>query len=192
MTHLVFLLIIKLASGARNGFHYMGKSTERNLLNTAIILLLLIYAMLVNGISPKLFYTMIPIAGLYLYGEFGFNKYLHWWESIVANLIYLIMILYGADMLMIPLTALFANIFFKGSINLAIGRSFIERTDGTDDNRGKTLGFPTPWGTLRRPRIANGYVSAAVGVVLATIWVIYIQFYYFDLQTVINIIVNLF
>jgi hypothetical protein len=82
-------------------------------------------------------------------------------------------ILLGADLLMYPLTGMLVNILaFKGPINYYIGRDWIEAKDGTDDESGKTLGFPTPWGFFKRPRVSNGWMAVGLGVVLLLAWLL--------------------
>ncbi len=187
MIHLFFLILLRITDGCRNGFYYAGDVYMRN-----IAALCGVVAMATYGVAIGTAWALLPITISLIYLRYGFGKYLHVFDQLTIMSFYLAMIFAGCDLLMLPMTALFVNMFFKGMINLTTDEPFIKRIDSTDDASGKTLGYPTPFGMFRVPRIANGYVSAAVGVVLAGIWAIYNQFYYFDLQTVINIIVNLF
>lgn len=187
MIHLFILLILRSLNGARNGFHYNKDENMRDIFSFICLMLMFAYPFLVfSGWDVKAFFILAPIIATMLYMVYGFGKYLHLWESVVATIFYITQIIFGADLLMFPLTAWFVNMFFKGFMNLVNGRKFILKVDITDDATGKTLGFPTPWGTFRRPRISNGYVSAGLGVILLLVWLFIPSDFRFYLEDAIN------
>lgn len=186
MIHLLFYALTRFFSGAKNGAYYAGKHTQHDIWSLLLILTTYLYPYFVTH-DIRLLLAIIPafaFTGMWLY---GMKQYLHLWESATTIIYMAYGILLGADLLLYPLAGMLVNILcFKAPINLYIGRALVERIDGTDDSSGKTLGFPTPWGTFRRPRISNGYVSLALGVVLLLIWLYWYKNYSIDLQDIIT------
>lgn len=194
MIHLLFYALNRFISGAKNGAFYAGKTKQHDIWSLLLIISPYVYAWAVLGnagwkyqlaIVPSLLFAAMWLRGM--------KKYLHLWESVTATVYMAYGLLIGADVFLYPLAGMLVNIVcFKGPINYYIGRSWIERIDGTDDSSGKTLGFPTPWGTFYRPRIANGYISLIIGFVFIVIWTIIYKIKLFDIQEVIKILSNLF
>lgn len=179
MIHLLFYALNRFLSGAKNGAFYAGKHEKRNIFTILLSQSSVFYGFIV---IPHIEYTfnnylvwlsIIPSL-VYIHMHFyGMNKYLHLWESLGAVTFMGYGLLLGADIFLYPLSGMLVNIIcFKGPINYYIGRKWVERIDGTDDPTGKTLGFPTPWGFFKRPRISNGYTQLILGIILMAIWFI--------------------
>lgn len=171
MIHLFFYALTRFLSGSKNGAYYAGKTVKHDAWSILLVLSTFIYPYFVTH-DWRLLVVVVPALGFCFMWLWGMKEYLHLWESVTASIFMGYGLLLGADVLLYPLSGMLVNIVcFKAPINLYIGRSFIEKVDGTDDVSGKTLGFPTPWGTFRRPRISNGYVSLLLGAALLGVWV---------------------
>ena len=173
MIHLLFYTLNRFFSGAKNGAWYAGKEDMHNIWTLCMILCTVIYPFFVAEHWWQVGLVVMPVMVFIGMWEMGMERYLHLWESVGATVFMGYGILLGADLLMYPLTGMLVNILaFKGPINYYIGRDWIEANDGTDDESGKTLGFPTPWGFFKRPRVSNGWVAVGLGMVLILAWLL--------------------
>ena len=173
MIHLLFYALNRFFSGAKNGAWYANKKQQHNIWTLLSLLSIILYSMIIATQWWQIGLVTVPVlVGIGMWW-FGMDRYLHLWESATAITFMGYGILLGADLLLYPLWGMLVNIVcFKGPINYYIGRDWIEANDGTDDPSGKTLGFPTPWGLFKRPRISNGWVALMVGVGLGLAWLL--------------------
>lgn len=85
------------------------------------------------------------------------------------------MVICGADILMMVLSTYLTEVSFKLGINLEIGRKAIEKIDGTNDPTGKTVDFWL-WGKQYHvPRISNGYTQLYLGIAGTLLWLVLYQ-----------------
>ena len=69
--------------------------------------------------------------------KYGMTRYLHLWESFIANAFMIYGLVLGADVFLYPLTSMIVNVlFFKTPINYYIGKAWILSVDATDDPPG--------------------------------------------------------
>lgn len=172
MIHLLFYTLNRFFSGAKNGAWYAGDKNVHNIWTVCLLLWTMIYPWFVVD-DWRVWFGIVPVlvhGGMWIW---GMKKYLHLWEQVGAVIFMAYGILIGADLLLYPLSGILVNILaFKGPINYYIGRKWVEAKDGTDDPTGKTIGYPTPWGEFKVPRVANGWVQVWGGLVLMLAWLL--------------------
>jgi len=123
---------------------------------------------------------MAYICTLFLYWQLhifshDLGKQIHLSEYFVGFSIRLLLILCGADILMLILSTYWVETMFKAPINLFIGRKAIEKIDSTDDVTGKTVNFYLLGKEYKVPRVSNGYTKLYLGIIGLLIWGILYQ-----------------
>lgn len=169
------LLAIFLFSGAKNGFFY----SRNNNLNFAMIMTILV-TMSLYTLAYDVAWTFLPIALVMLWQtvifQSGDSKQIHLSEYFVGFALR-IPFFFVTDILMIISTIWLCDTLFKIPINIAVGRDWIERVDGTDDPEGKYVGTYFLGRFYKVPRLlSNGYTKLYVGLGVFIAWVIAYHF----------------
>ena len=164
--------------GAKNGFFY-----SRQLSLNFIIIITLLVVMSLYTIAYNVAWTFLPIALVLVWQviifQTGDSKQIHLSEYFVGFFIRL-PFFFVTDIFMVMASVLLCDTLFKLHINISVGRNFIERVDGTDDDSGKSVGTWFLGRFYKVPRLfSNGYTKLYVGVAIFTAWAIA---YYFGLR----------
>lgn len=175
----IFILLgVFLISGAKNGFFY---SRSLNLNFTMIMTLLVIMSL--YTLAYRVEWTFLPIAVVLLWQtvvfQTGDSKQIHLSEYFLGFVLR-IPFFFVTDIFMILSTILLCDTLFKIPINISVGRDFIERVDGTDDDLGKSVGTYFLGRFYKVPRLfSNGYTKLYAGLAIFFAWVVA---YYFGLR----------
>jgi hypothetical protein len=172
MEQIQFLLILSVLfalCGAKNVSYYVRNYS----LNFLIIALLMVLCFII-----AYWYNvgyMAYIVAIFLYWQLhifshDLGKQIHLSEYFVSFSIRALLVLCGADILMLILSTYWIETVFKAPINLFIGRKIIEKIDSTDDPTGKTVNFYLLGKEYKVPRISNGYTKLYLGIIGLLIW----------------------
>lgn len=174
MTHLIFVHLLFLIAGAKNGSYYAGRSYDN--LNYLLLLWILLGGYVLYYDQTWL---VIPIAGVMWWQGLiftrGLNKQIHTGEYVLGAVMRGSMWICGTDIWMLILTSYSTDTLFKAPINLYIGRKWVERVDGTDDPSGRTVNFYLFGREFKVPRIANGHIRLMLGIIGILAWLLLYQ-----------------
>lgn len=166
MHHIYYLIASKLLEGAKNGAYYANRTNERN----GYMLMMLAGSILYYPTASVVMLVLLIVQ--YMVFETNRSKWIHSTEYLVSWTIYWSAILNGADLLGVISSVLLLEVIFKMPINIYIGRRAIERVDGTNDPTGKTVDFWLFGKQYHVPRISNGYITLALGIVTFGLWLV--------------------
>ena len=184
MIHLTFILLFKLIEGAKNGAYYANNRLECVIYQIWLLCITLVYNIAFQ--QPVMVFVILPIMiWQYIVFEYNLGKQIHSSEQFLDIALRVFMFFAGADLFMLILTTYLQNVFFKAPINIYIGRDIIEKTDGTNDNTGKSYDIWLFGKQIHIPRISNGYIQLYLGIAGLLAWFVLLQLgYSFNISNV--------
>jgi len=171
MIDFIFLQIIFFLAGAKNGSYYAQKA-EHNMWWILSIFILAGFYILSHDIIWLIFPLLTVLFWQVIVFEKNLGKQIHLSDRALSMTLRGIMVFCGANLIMMVLSSFLTMVAFKMPINLYIGRKPIEVVDGTDNPTGKTVDIWIFGKQYHIPRVSNGYVQLALGVLGTIIWVV--------------------